>query len=345
LFNDNILSVFIESEPSMKLLLWVHDFVELDFNQYFKLFSFYYFTLNNTERKLFNKKARLFLGNELKKSLLKERIPWTYCKTNENEVDIYKASWRSIWFLDDYIQICKDNDYNFTKPFKCEFSEEKFNLLTDYISGRHLNDLEIFAYKGNVLKINGLEELEEIIWKAQIQKEIETGEQTERKQGKNKIPINIVIRNQCVQYLNKLQLNGLEPTRLLEKSFNVVKQSFSVDISLLYSIPLNTNEIAIIWESLELDKAKATHIFKCDKNEYSEIFKEIELYLSTAIKVRSSLNSISDTDIENQKRLRYKCRIEHDNFDNDITKWKLKLFEVVPELIDLKDNNSAASPL
>jgi hypothetical protein len=310
---------------------WVYDLIDyFDFKNY----SYYYFTLAKDERRIFNKKAKERMGAELKASMLKKKEPWTLLHSiNEDgkEVKVYSATWKSVWFNENKISICMDNEPTFSAPYSWEFSEEKFNLLTDYISGRRLNELKIKAIDSRILNIEGLEELEEIIWKIQIQKAIESGESNHTTNlGENRIPVNMILRNECIQFLNKLQLKGLEPARILEKQFNINSGGFSIDISLLYSIQLNDNEIAIIWESLELDKSKATHVFKCVREEYEDLFNNIKYYLSTESKTRSSLNSNNKEDKENQKKLGYLARVDHDNFNYQ--KWENSLLEIIPEL-------------
>ena len=81
---------------------------------------------------------------------------------------------------------------------------------------------------------------------------------------------------------------------------------------------------------MELEKSKATHIFKCNRTEYESIFSEIENYLSGNLKVRSTLNSNDIDAIGHQKKLRYLCRIEHDNFN--FSKWETSLYDILPEL-------------
>lgn len=316
-----------------RIKLWVHDLLdEFDFNNY----CFYYFTLTKTERKIFNKKARAIMGEELRKSMLKKREPWVLVSENKDLGQReYVATWKSIWFDDGEIRFCIDKNGNFSSKYSWDFSEEKFNLLFDYISGRRLKELRVWVKNGNILKVENLEELEEIIWKVQILKEVESGNSTGvRQTSENRIPTNIILRNKCIQLLNRLQLKELEPARILEKTFNIDKARMNVDISLLYSIPLNKMEIGMIWESLELEKSKATHIFKCNVNEYTHIYSEIESYLQSQTKVRSSLSSNFFEDVERQKKLRYLCRIDHDNFD--FSKWVSALYDALPELRNIK---------
>lgn len=337
--------MYLESEisrlsTSLKLKLWVYDVIQyFDFDQY----CFYYFTLNSVEKSIFNKKAKAIMGETLKQAMLKQREPWTLIGQDiENDIKTYSASWKSIWFNEGEIRFCIDNHCNFSKPFTWNFSEEKFNLLFDYISGRKLENLKVWVKFNSIIKVENLEDLETIIWKVQVQKEAESGLSLDpRNKSINSIPINMILRNQCIQLLNQLQLSGLEPTRVLEKTFNLEKGGFSVDISLLYSIPINKNEIAMIWESLELEKSKATHIFRCSSDEYIDVFSDIELYLQSKLKVRSSLNSTDNEDVERQIKMKYLCRIDHDNFN--FSKWKKSLCEALPELLTLLNTNDVPS--
>ena len=328
LFQELIETTYQELHIKEKMKLWLYD-IYGQFN--YEEFGFYYFVLNKTERNIFNKKAKAIMGEELKQSMLKRREPWEIVSDNLRNEKEYKATWRSIWFEDGSIKFCKDAEGNFSSSFAWDFSEEKFNLLFDFISGRRLDDIIVFSKNEKIIKVIGLEELEELIWKVQIQREFETyGTINTKGKSLSRIPNNILLRNKSIQLLNKLQLDEFEPTRVLERGYNIASSNGTVDISLLYSIPTNKTEIAIIWESLELEKSKATHIFKCNRNEYREIFDDIESYLQGNTKVRSSLNSSNYIDVENQKKLRYLCSINHDNFDYN--KWENSLFEILPEL-------------
>lgn len=328
LFQELIETTYQELPIKEKMKLWLYD-IYGQFN--YEEFGIYYFVLNKTERNIFNKKAKAIMGEELKQSMLKRREPWENVSDNLRNEKEYKATWRSIWFEDGSIKFCKDTEGNFSSSFAWDFSEEKFNLLFDFISGRRLDDIIVFSKNDKITNVIGLEELEELIWKVQIQREFETyGTINTKGKSLSRIPNNILLRNKSIQLLNKLQLDEFEPTRVLERAYNIASSSGTVDISLLYSIPTNKTEIAIIWESLELEKSKATHIFKCNRNEYREIFNDIESYLQGNTKVRSSLNSSNYIDVENQKKLRYLCSINHDNFDYN--KWENSLFEILPEL-------------
>ena len=332
-FYINIKEFILETCHITTLLkLWVYDFIDhFDYNSY----CCYYFTLTLEERKIFNKKAKAQMGNEIKTSMLKKKIPWTYVGdiiVDDVLLKKYTATWKSIWFCNHSIKLCI-GEATFSRPFLWDFSEDKFNFLYEYISGKRLKELTIFTtVEGYIKSIDGLEELEEIIFKALLIKEVETSrtEHNFKDIGQNKIPVNMINRNKCIQLLNKLQIPDLAPKRIIEKTINIKTGTISVDFSFLFSIPLNNDEICIIWESLELEKSKATHIFKCTKSEYESIFSEIEFFLSNNTKVRSALNSKEIEDVYNQKKIRYLCRIDHDNFD--FYKWENSLYCIFPEL-------------
>jgi cold shock CspA family protein len=313
-----------------KLKCWLYDLIShFDFNTY----ANYYFTLSLQERKIFNKKAKAIMGDSLQKSMLRKREPWTFIESkitdDSSEICLYEATWKSIWFQNGCIKVCMDKQPNYTNSFDWKYSEEKFNFLFEYISGRRLKKLSITVSDDQVLSIHGLENLEEVIWKILLEKEVkEKGNQGIKGIGINKVPVNMIVRNQCIQLLNNLQLKEFEPAVVYERTTSPIAQS--VDVSFLYSIPINDRDIAIIWESIELEKSKATHVFKCLRSEYKQVFSDIHLFISEMLTVRSKLNSINEEDVTKKKQMRYLCRIDHDNFD--FSKWKDTLYDIVPEL-------------
>lgn len=333
-FTSKIYKLYSKLPPSIKLKLWLNDiYGKFDY----KLFSNYYFTLNSNDRKIFNRRAKAFMSEEITTSIYKLKEPWKLFETlyNENHelVQIYSATWKSIWFRDGYILICIDKEPKFSEPYIWDFSEEKLNLLNEYISGKKLSELKITVIGNKIKNIEGLDYLEEIIWKLEIQREIYSeniGSNILHITRDLKIPANMLIKNRCIQFLNQLQLIELEPTRIIEKIYNLKSNSITIDVSLLYSIPINNFEIAIIWESLELEKSKRTHIFKCSSDEYKNIFNDIENNLVNQIKIRSKLNSSDFEDVNYQKKLKYLSGINHDNLD--YKKWESDLFELLPEL-------------
>lgn len=326
---DEFFKEFIAKLNSEKLIkFWVYDLID-----YFDYYSYanYYFLLTSDERRTFNKKAKALMGNSIKEAMLKKRVPWVRIESSISDHQCYEATWRSVWFHNGSISFCKDSKPSFSPFFKWDFSEEKFNLIFDYLSGRRLNPLKIYLNKNNIVKVEGLEELEEVIFKVLIIHEVEAGKsKSSHLMSSPKIPNNLLLRNKSIQFLNKLQLVGLEPSRILEKTFNIMTGGFSVDVSLLYSIPYENDSVAIIWESLELDKAKATHVFKCSLLEYNDIFSEIELSLNSINKIRSLLNSSNYEDVIKQKSLKYLGKVDHSNYD--YFKWESDLLSYFPSL-------------
>jgi hypothetical protein len=315
-------------KPEILIKFWVKGAIEyFDYN----LYASYYFLLSSDQRRIFNKKVKVLMGDEIKQSMLKKKIPWEKISVENSEHECYEATWKSVWFNDGFINFLMDNSPSFSSKFSWKFSEEKFNLIVDYLSGRKLNKLLIYANKNNVHRVEGLEELEEIIYKVLITHELQPGNGSNSKPNFfTKIPNNLILRNKCVQFLNNLQLNGFEPSRILEKTFNVSTGGYSADISLLYSIPIDNESVGIIWESLELEKSKATHVFKCSLGEYDDIFSEILTSLNSVNKVRSLLNGIKSEDLIKQKELRYLGKVDHSNFN--YYKWEFDLLEMLPSL-------------
>jgi hypothetical protein len=322
---DFISSHSIYFSTYVKMKLWVYDVYNVfDYNNY----GFYYFRLNKYEKKRYNQKARELMKEDVTNMMIAQRIPWEYKYTDEQGINHYSASWRSLWFLDAGIKVCikKVEDENIFSPtYKWEYSEEKFNFLFGYLSKKRIEDLDIEEKDGNILKIKGLERLEETIYKVNLEKNIaEKGlEKVAKEEGENKIPPSLIIKNQCVNYLNNLQDVDKNPTRILEISKDYMSGNIHTDTSLLFSITKGEN-IFIVWESLEFNKSKATHVFKIKLDEYSESLEKISEFLEKNLKVRSKLNSDS---FDEKEKLKYLCRIDHDNFD--FKKWEVQLLNIL----------------
>lgn len=319
-------------EPHYNILLWTLGIIE-EFN--FVEYALNYFRLNTNNKHFFTKKAKTFMKEELNTKMLKTLDSWKKIEENEDGTEVYEATWRTIWFGDKKIQVCIDsNEAILSNHYFWGYSEEVFNLLGEYIAGRRVEPLTIY-YKDNQIKnIEGLEALEEVIYKAYIEKivserqSIETKKERDIKETEPKLPINLIVRNQCIQYLNLLQIPALKPTQVFEIRGDSIAKG--IDISVLFSIELPHDEVAIVWESLELEKSKATHIFKCSKKIHEVIFENIQAQIGSVTHIRSKLRSSQSDDIKLQIELAYYGNIEHNNLDFEI--WRKGLHQRLPTL-------------
>ena len=106
--------------------------------------------------------------------------------------------------------------------------------------------------------------------------------------------------------------------------------TWNKDISFLYSIPDNKGNVYLIWESVEFEKSKATHIFKCDYNEVENYIDLIKSFLETTVHSRSTLNSSEREDAEIKSKLSYFGKINHDSKDYSV--WEARIKNVLPFL-------------
>ena len=144
----------------------------------FNAFCYYFFMLNRLEQWVFSKKMSAILGEEVKQSMLKQRQPWQFIQEFDENIHIYEATWKSIWFDDKKVKLLTNNENVYSDYFDWKFSEYKFNFLYDYITGRQLTSLIIKVDKklNKIIDIDNLEELSEVIFKAEIQRLYEKGD-------------------------------------------------------------------------------------------------------------------------------------------------------------------------
>lgn len=324
--NANLLikSLYDHSTYEIQLRLWLYEYVDIfDFEK----FAEYYFTLTKEERRLFNKRVRSILRIELDKKLLKVRVPCVLIKQEES-ISIFKATWKSIWFNDGFLRFCMD-DGIFSEAYKWSFSSRDFNSLYDYFSGKRLPDLTVYSQNGVIVDVEGLDEIEIFIKKMSFLKEIEKNpEYIIKGEGENRVPRNILLRNDCIRILGNLSKEGTKVFRVYERVYTQKLERWIVtdfDTSYLFSIELNHPEFAIVWESVEFEKSKATYVFKCHSDELSTTLNNVIMYVNTTIHVRSTLLRSE----EDQQQLGFVGRIEHENFN--LKSWISGLITYLPE--------------
>jgi len=232
--------ILLALQYDARMLLWLYD-LNNEFN--FNIYSSYYFILSTDERKIFNKKARNILSEELKISLLMKREPMVLDEIKEDDIRIYSTSLRSIWFLDKRVRFCIEQN-NFTSSYPCEFAEEKFNLIFTDFSNKRLNDLKVYCKDEEVIDVTGLDDLEEIIWRIKILKEIEKNPNyLIKSDGENRIPSNLLVRKESIALLNRLQSEKHNLIQILEKTYKTDalgnRLPMGFDVSFLYSIVLD----------------------------------------------------------------------------------------------------------
>jgi uncharacterized protein YlbG (UPF0298 family) len=329
--DPNICSDFISNHIQnfntyIKMKLWLVDLYDVfDYNNY----GFYFFRLNKYEKKLYSQKAKALMKKEIQEIMIAERIPWEYQYTSKEGVNYYNASWRSIWFNNGGIKFCKakvDGENIFSHSYKWDYAEEKFNFLYGYLSRKKIQDVIVEEQSEVIKTVKGLDILEEVIYKASLEKEIkENNRSAVIKDGEHvRFPPSLIIKNECINFLNEKQDVGKNPIRVLEISrYDNDNDNISVDISLLFTITRN-NSVFVVWESLEFEKSKATHIFKMLVDEYEFVLNDIVKFLEENIRVRSILNS-ANFDIKG--KLKYLGKVNHDNFD--FGKWQRQLLSII----------------
>ena len=181
----------------------------------------------------------------------------------------------------------------------------------------------------NIKHIAGLESIETQIIFAEVRKNAEIGiRHNVSNEEVIRLIHNVAERNKCIWFLNKQEspFNVVDIQELVTE----VNGGLRKDISFLYSIPDNNGNVYIIWESVEFEKSKATHIFKCDFCEVEQYINGIKTFLETTIHSRSVLNSNEKDNIALKNTLKYYGKIKHDSKDSTI--WESRLRNTLPFL-------------
>ncbi len=311
----------------LKLKLWINDlFGSLDYIEFSKAFH----ELNVEDRKLFNKKVKEHAHDEQIKSFI-DQIPKAELVEDNSDQKIYKCKWRNIYFKYQRIQVFLSKK-ELTTDFYCSFSRPELNLLTqEYFSNRRIDDIYVTLHNDNSIKtIEGLDSIETQIIFAEIRK---NGSTEARKSISNEEIIrmihNVGERNKCIRFLNEQNspYNVVDIQELVTEVYGGLRR----DISFLYCLPDNNDSIYLVWESVEFEKSKATHIFKCKAFEVDDYIDEIKKFLESTIHSRSKLNSSEIEDVDQKKKLKYFGRVIHDSKDYEV--WEERMKSTLPFLI------------
>ena len=193
-----------------------------------------------------------------------------------------------------------------------------------------MDDIVITVDNNNrIIEIIGLENIEVQIVMAEVRKKGIAERKTSISSTQlTKIIHNVSARNQCVNFLasQNSQYNAIDIQELVTDAYG----SSLRDVSFLFPIPDRNGNVYLVWESVEFEKSKATHIFKCEENILEDSETKIKNFIEDNIRIRSRLNSVESEDIEMQKELRYFCRVNHDTVDYQV--WEDRMKEVLPFL-------------
>ena len=327
-----------------KLMLYIYDFVKPTNAEITKEFTRIFkeqhkrFLVTKAEKERFEAKARLQMPDFQTKWLRNIKPSTFFGVVNDNDGNkIYHTSYENIYFENESFKI-KLSETNgeelFSKSKEWGFSKLYFNLLQDYFTHRQLSQyIRVTVNQKNEILttdelIDDLRELQKnilVVW-LRHKKELRdnANKSFDKLDNDLKILSNKDIKritneenSECVGYLFDNQPDRFLPIYVLELSAN--EYSMSSVGSWLFSIPLKNNEVAIVWESVKLDRA--THIFKCLEKDYETVLKNIENYLlSENTLKRSRLSSKDAENIALQEELFYETSLQHD-WVSDCKNW------------------------
>ncbi len=330
-YNEDSYNKYFEQNYSQiskldRLKLWLNGL-----NSYYNYFEFVQVTrqLSNEERKLFNKRIKEYAKEERLQEFLNQ-VPRAVVVSETEELITYQCKWRNLYYKNGAVQVFLDNK-TATEDYSWESARVEWNLLTqEYFNNRRIDDIFIAVDNVNcVVEIVGLENIEVNIIIAEVQKEGTTSSRVHISSSQlTKIIHNVSARNQCINFLANQDSNfkALDIQEQVSEVYGALRR----DVSFLFSISGGNGYIYLVWESVEFEKSKATHVFRCLESEIESAVKNIKNFIEGNICVRSRLNGKDTTDFDAKKELQHFCRINHDSIDYQV--WENRMKEVMPFL-------------
>ncbi len=342
-----------------KIKMYLNQYVNLTKEEaekeIYRIFRHQYFRLRYSDKMKFIKKAKEQLPN-FKHEQLRKIETAIKDRKDEDGNDIVKVYFKDIWFENGKFKVLlNEDDTNpiYSKWYYWDFAKEGFNILQSYFSELQKGyTLTItISQKGEILRTEelekGLEELEMLIvvvikHKSPIEKEIKQIAENNLDDYENRYAL-LTLKDikkltneensECVSYLFDNLLKTNIPIYVAETLSD--QNNFEKIGSWLFTIPVNESEYAIVWESQKLDRA--THLFKIEKEKYTEILNNIKDYIFDEQELfkRRRLHSSSADDIALKNKLCYWTHIDHD-WRTDCRKWYNDIKQLIPNLEERK---------
>lgn len=283
-------------------------------------------SLSVDERKLLNKRIKEYAKQERFVSFLNQ-VPNAEVIEGNNGGKIYRCKWRNLYYKDSKVIVFL-NKGEALPTYNWSPAREEWNWLTnEYFNRKYIGDIYVHTFNGIILNIEGLNNIEERIIVADIQK---NGSRNHKSIIDNeqlvRIVHNVAARNKCIDFLGrqKSPYNAIDIQELVSNQYGEIKR----DISFMFIIP-NGIYAYIVWESVEYEKSKATYIFRCEVKSailHADIIKD---YIESNLHIRSRL--ISDSIEDNiREELNFYARVNHDSIKFEI--WESRMKEVLPFL-------------
>lgn len=334
---ENAFLAYQISTPLYKLRLWIRKYTpEFDFD----LFKKYHFRLQRQEAEAFKQYVKETIKSTKRGDF--RRLAKSNLIQSDGEIRVFETSWRDIGFENGKIFIDVGTTESQLLSFPWYFSKDDFNLIvTGYITKRDLKSIKSRVNGNSILKIEGLEQLQDAIktiGRARAKKTID--ELIKEGWEPRKIrehPDFITLGNEdllrlfgnhaCIDYLQKIQSTSLDmPLIYVVEKKPTELGGITHESSYLFSILLQNNRVAIIWESVKLDRA--TQIFECEREAYFRVLNAIDDFLSSfETKKRSLLRANTIEGRTLRESLCHKASVEHTQYVFE--KWLRNLQNVV----------------
>ena len=280
--------------------------------------------LSVDQRKLLNKKIKKHAKEERFVTFLTQIPDAEITEKNDKEI-VYKCKWRNLYYKNGEI-IVFINKTDALETYVWSPAREEWNWLTnEYFNRKRIGDIYVYTRNRMIMNIIGLEEIEERIIIADIQKKgtlknkrIIANEQIVR------IIHNVAARNKCIDFLSRQDshFNAVDIQELVSTQYGEIKR----DISFMFIIP-NNSYAYIIWESVEFEKSKATYIFRCNVDSALLHANNVKDYIENNIHIRSKLSYESgNSDLRNE--MKFFAKVNHDSQNYEI--WESRMKEILP---------------
>jgi len=289
----------IERYNEIHIRLWLYGY--LTDKEYYSYVGFreYYKNLTDRERVYFRNKTNEKDFDEIIEQEISEVKPCVNFEQINETAKSFNAFVENIYFSNGYIKLRLENR-DYTEQFPQEYSSTGLNRIP---TSHFLNKipLKIVVEANKIIEVIGLENLFTQIHTGEIEKALGTVIEGNEVNSQNyTYTEDWQLRKQVIDYLNATQAKDIEITIVNEPKnrYRRLDENSGIDDfekTELFTIKIeNKDELAIVWENVDLSEDRATYIFKCLKENHSEQIRKIANAIASLAQFRSTLSSAKD---------------------------------------------------
>ncbi|MDY0104733.1 MAG: hypothetical protein RBS07_17500 [Lentimicrobium sp.] len=293
---DLALSIYklLPHQSVEKVRFWLYGYVPSNLFDYFE-FRTGFKALSKSEKKSYRERTDFILKRNLEDVEMGAIKPCLANLETKNGHTIYKAFLFNIFFANGTIRLCLPNG-EYTEEYHGEYYTSGFNRISE-------NDelckkpIEITVEGNLIIEERGFDAIVSTIYQREVlgslNKKIGT---IAEDYDEISYPEDFILRKQIIDHLEKCQSDLFKVHDIIEAGrtyrnpyTKLNAPSLRIGNLVRLFTLLYEGDVVIVWEDIDLQKERASYIFKCRRTDYETLINRIKHNIASLLRLRSNL--------------------------------------------------------